>query len=412
MVFRDSSNAPKRKANSYEECYNCHNLGHFGRDCPLPDKRINRSIQQRGRQRGGQSRGRTDNRNESRAQSRAPDRVHQFAERSADQNRDDSDQEPFAPGPVGTAFMVKEQRLQKLKANSTWFLDSCASRHLCNDRSLFINTRAKSIDFVTAAGQVIRTEEIGTVSIPLADGSTIELHNVALAPGCDSNLISLGQLRESGITYHDNPAAMTLMKDGKVIAHARRNRNLFTLELAQPGRAMATIKTVSIQPRAMAITGQGRLTHFVSQNKRIRLWHRQLAHISNARVVRASKLVDGIDLDNNNKEYNPAEVLIDSDDSDMSELSDPDEEPLTQHPSAKATPTTVVRQIRTEDSDVLDKLCTPCVGSKSTQVVRRNKSMTPTTDKLEEVHADLWGPHDPPSQSGSTYAAILMCEHT
>ena len=38
--------------------------------------------------------------------------------------------------------------------------------------------------------------------------------------------------------------------------------------------------------------------------------------------------------------------------------------------------------------------------------------MTPTSNKLEEVHADLWGPHNPPSQSGSTYAAILMCEHT
>ncbi len=36
----------------------------------------------------------------------------------------------------------------------------------------------------------------------------------------------------------------------------------------------------------------------------------------------------------------------------------------------------------------------------------------PTTNKLEDVHADLWGPHDPPSQSGSVYAAILMCEHT
>lgn len=265
---------------------------------------------------------------------------------------------------------------------------------------------------MTAAGQVIRTEEIGTVSIPLADGSTIELHNVALAPGCDLNLISLGQLRESGITYHDNPAAMTLMKDGKVIAHARKNRNLFTLELAQPGRAMATIKTVSIQLRTMAITGGGRPTHLVSQNKRIHLWHRRLAHISNAYVVRASKLVDGINLDNNNKEYNPAEVLIDSDDSDMSKLSDPDKKSLTQHPSTKATPTTVVRQIRTEDSDVLDKLCTPCVGSKSTRVVQRNKSMTPTTDKLEEVHANLWGLHDPPSQSSSTYATILMCEHT
>ena len=110
---------------------------------------------------------------------------------------------------------------------------------------------------MTAAGQVIWTEEIGIISISLADGSTIELHNVALAPGCDSNLIFLGQFQKSGITYHDKPAAMTLIKDGKVITHVKKNRNLFTLEFAQPGRAIATIKTVSIQPRAIAITGRG-----------------------------------------------------------------------------------------------------------------------------------------------------------
>ena len=32
--------------------------------------------------------------------------------------------------------------------------------------------------------------------------------------------------------------------------------------------------------------------------------------------------------------------------------------------------------------------------------------------KLEEVHADLFGPHNPLSQSGSQYTAILMREHT
>lgn len=44
--------------------------------------------------------------------------------------------------------------------------------------------------------------------------------------------------------------------------------------------------------------------------------------------MRAFKLVDGIDLDNNNKKYNSTEVLIDLDDSNMSKLSDP-EKPLT-----------------------------------------------------------------------------------
>ena len=37
---------------------------------------------------------------------------------------------------------------------------------------------------------------------------------------------------------------MTLMKDGKVIAFARKNQNLFIFKLVQSGRVMKTIKTV------------------------------------------------------------------------------------------------------------------------------------------------------------------------
>lgn len=34
------------------------------------------------------------------------------------------------------------------------------------------------------------------------------------------------------------------------------------------------------------------------------------------------------------------------------------------------------------------------------------------TSKLKVVHANLWGPYDLSSQSGSTYTAILMYKHT
>lgn len=95
------------------------------------------------------------------------------------------------------------------------------------------------------------------------------------------------------------------MKDGKIIAHTRRDRNLFTFDVAMLGQVMSTIS------KAMAITGRSWPTHFVGQNKYIHLWHRQLAHASNVRVVRASKLVEGIDL-GPEKEYNLAEVFVDS----------------------------------------------------------------------------------------------------
>lgn len=160
---------------------------------------------------------------------------------------------------------------------------------------------------------------------------------------------------------------------------------------------------------AMAIKGRGRPTHLVNHNKRIRIWHRRLAHASNARVIRASNLTDRIDLnDTSSKEYNLAKVFIDSDDSDAS---DSDSLQSNKEAPTAPVPTSIVATCQANDPDSLDKLCTPCVGSKSTRVVRQNKSATITTNKLEKVHANLWGLHNPPSRSGSTYTAILMCEH-
>lgn len=74
---------------------------------------------------------------------------------------------------------------------------------------------------------------------------------------------------------------MTLMREGQIIAQARKEQNLFTLDLALPGQIML------VRTRVMTITGQGRLTHLVNQYKQIRIWHRRLAHISNPRVIRA-----------------------------------------------------------------------------------------------------------------------------
>lgn len=36
--------------------------------------------------------------------------------------------------------------------------------------------------------------------------------------------------------------------------------------------------------------------------------------------------------------------------------------------------------------------------------------MTPINKKLKEIYVDLWGPHNPPSLSDSSYAVIFLCE--
>lgn len=74
---------------------------------------------------------------------------------------------------------------------------------------------------MTATGQIIQTEEVETVPILLVT-KRIELYNLALIASCNSNLILLGQLRKSGITYHNSPKAMTMIRNRKVIAHAKK----------------------------------------------------------------------------------------------------------------------------------------------------------------------------------------------
>ena len=62
----------------------------------------------------------------------------------------------------------------------------------------------------------------------MTDKLSIKLEEVAYVPKSNSNLILLEQLPESEITYVDNPDSMTLMQKGQVIAHVKREENLFT----------------------------------------------------------------------------------------------------------------------------------------------------------------------------------------
>ena len=289
---------------------------------------------------------------------------------------ENAEPELFQPGRPVTAFQAIS--LEKTSAKRTWYLDSRASRYLCNDRSLFSNLRPISIDFVTAGKKIIRSKKIGTVSIPLADGRSIELLDTAFVLECDLNLISLGQLHETGITFHDNPSHMTLMRHEVVIEKAKRHRNLFIFDRAIP----ETVMKVRNLARA---TGKSRPTHLVSKNKKVRIWNRHLGHASNAPVIKASKLMDGIKIEED-KEYDLTEVFIDSDTEDDDDtlggsiISDPNASP--KHPPEFAANAS-------ETNSDFDHICGQCVRSKSTQVVIRNKNMTPTKEKLEKVHADL-----------------------
>ena len=193
------------------------------------------------------------------------------------------------------------------KAKPIWDLDSYVSCHLTNNQNIFVGKiQPKTWNFTTAGRQIIWSKVVGTIQIVLTGGSSIQLEGVALVPEYESNLILLGQLQDNKITYHDNSASMLLMQDGKPIAYVKRNRNLFVLDFAMPGQIMQ----VNGIANATTTTGQRRLTHLVSCSKKLRVWHGRFRHISNARIICASKLLTG--MGDFSADYDPAEIYSNS----------------------------------------------------------------------------------------------------
>ena len=321
---------PNPKAN--EECFNCGKKGHYARDCYSNSKR--KPEDEKAAEEAKRVRWKRNRATEKAA-----------AARSANQDND-SDPEPY---PAGRAFMT---RLSSEETTDRWYLDSCASRHICNNRELFSDIRSKNYEFVTAGGDIIRSKEVGTVHLPLQSGkTTMTLLNVAYAPKCDSNLISLGQLRDSGISYHDHPNSMVLKQGGSILGIANRHKNLFVLETGS-------------KAKAMLVRGRGRLTYLLNSNLQIRLWHCRLGHASNARVIQASKFIDGIDLEG-------AAISEDESYLNSSDFETDDKDIEQSNTDADNEPTPINKT--TNNTNGIEQLCEACIESKHTRIVKSEK---------------------------------------
>ena len=152
-----------------EECFNCRKKDHYTKDCSS-------SISNKGKS------------EESTEEAKRSQWKRNQAKAARSNKQDDSDPEPY---PAGRAFMTREVDEDQ---SEEWYLDSYASRHICNNRERFADLRPKSYTFVTAEGTIIRSSQGETIILPLENGLQLTLSNVVFTPQCDSNLISLDQL--------------------------------------------------------------------------------------------------------------------------------------------------------------------------------------------------------------------------
>lgn len=76
---------------------------------------------------------------------------------------------------------------------------------------------------------------------------------------------------------------MILKQKEKTIKLATRKKNLFVFNIQIPGKIML-------------VKRRRKLIYLFNKNPQIRLWYRKLGYASNARILKASKLTNGIDI--------------------------------------------------------------------------------------------------------------------
>jgi hypothetical protein len=100
----------------------------------------------------------------------------------------------------------------KMNLRDRWILDTGASIHVCNNRSLFDQYTVKKAAMRTG-DSFTRVEGIGTVRMlcvdPITGGtSVVRLHDVKYSPDFHVNLVSYSQAKTRGCRWDENGGCM------------------------------------------------------------------------------------------------------------------------------------------------------------------------------------------------------------
>lgn len=92
------------------------------------------------------------------------------------------------------------------------------------------------------------------------------------------------------------------MQDDKLIIYAKRDQNLFILDLITLGKIMQVNRIANIT----ITTSQKKSTYLISYNKKMRVWYKRFKYISNTKIIATLKLLTRIGDFNTN--YNQAKI--------------------------------------------------------------------------------------------------------
>ena len=145
-------------------------------------------------------------------------------------NNNDWNVEPYLVGQTFMTHIVDE--------GGEWYLNSCTLRHICNSFEKFVDFQPKIYKFVMTGRNIIRLYQVEIVILSLENYSKLTFANITYVSKYDSNLISLGQLQKTSISYYNYAKCIVLKQRGKTIRLTIKTKNLFILNTQILGKTM------------------------------------------------------------------------------------------------------------------------------------------------------------------------------
>ena len=178
--------------------------------------------------------------------------------------------------------------------NTTWYLDSGASRHICADASLFRQLKPCDITLGWGNAGTIKVTQLGDVSLNFpSTGAKVLLKNCLLVPKLGINLLSLGKLVEKGYSARITAAGSEVLLP----------KSTKPAIIGIPKGALTLIKATyppikGKESKELALIGTS-----------LEVIHQRMGHINEKAVKSLPEHADGVNIDHNS-EWKPCDACI------------------------------------------------------------------------------------------------------
>ncbi|KAJ0566009.1 putative RNA-directed DNA polymerase [Helianthus annuus] len=224
---------------SVVECYRCHKLGHFQYECPTEEKAVNYA--------------------------EFDENEELLLMATVDIERYQREEE---------VLMAESETLREGKER-IWFLDSACSNHMTGNKLWFTKLDMSFTHSVKLGNdKKMEIKGIGDVKIRV-NGVTQIITKVYYAPDLTSNLISVGQLQDKGVTFiFKNGCCKVYHPIKGLILSSKMTKNRMFPIFVEPNDSESCMQV---------ITGED-------------LWHRRFAHVSHKalRTMQFNGMVEGL----------------------------------------------------------------------------------------------------------------------